>query len=559
MRNSMSPAAIALSTASRYFDRLRRRARLFFRGESPRRFFDLHDARLVREVFTDAGHPPPAEPAPGAFERGERIYELHGDVRALFPFALTPFGRAAFLHWYIVYGRGELAASPDDLVAYLAELDATPDRGLVPTYLLRPDWQEQHPDALTPHGWGAFKRWLADEYGVTGRWFRRASLPPRYGQEQMPGPGVNLVGFFRYTSGLQQAVQSVANALSLAGINTELRDVPNSHARETRRREGFDGLERHPVTILNTGLDLSVPEVYKLAALHPKRDTYRVAVWWWELERLPADWLGRGADVDEIWAPTTFIATALKPLGKPIYPMLPSVRLPEFTPRPKEYFGLDRAKFTFLFVFDMNSRMPRKNPLALIRAFRRAFAPADPVELVVKVSPQEKFFPEWWSELRSAAAENGVRLIDKHVSRDDLYALMNAADAYVSLHRSEGLGLTMAEAMLLGKPTIATGYSGNLDIMTPSNSYLVKYERTTIAEATWPYPQGCEWAEPSVEHAAELMRDVFDHPEEAKAVGRRGRDEVTALLSPDVAGRRMAARLNEIAAGGFQHHRGRTT
>ena len=145
------------------------------------------------------------------------------------------------------------------------------------------------------------------------------------------------------------------------------------------------------------------------------------------------------------------------------------------------------------------------------------------------------------------------------MSRDDLYGLMSAADAYASLHRSEGLGLTMAEAMLLGKPTIATGYSGNLDFMTPDNSYLVNYDRAVIAEATWPYPQGCVWAEPSVEHAAELMRHVFDNPDEAKAVGRRGRDEVTALLSPEVAGRQMAARLNEIAASVHRHHRGRTT
>jgi glycosyltransferase involved in cell wall biosynthesis len=550
MRTS-TPATLIL-------DRLVRRARLLFQGESPRRYFDIRDPRLVRQLFENAELPPPIAPAPGAFERAERVYELRDDVRALMPFALTPFGRGAFLDWYLKFGRAELAASPDDLVAYLAELDATPDRGLAPTYLLRPDWQEQHPDALTPSGWRKFKAWLADEYGVGGRWFRRAALPPRFAAPK-PADGANVVGFFRYTSGLQQAVQSVANALAIVGIPTELRDVPNSHARETRRREGFDGLERHPVTILNTGLDLAVPEVYRLAALHPKRSTYRVAVWWWELERLPAEWLGRGADVDEIWAPTTFIAAALKPLGKPIFPMLPSVRVPEFTPRSKEFFGLDPAKFTFLFVFDMNSRMPRKNPVALIRAFRLSFAATDPVELVIKVSPQEKYFPEWWAELRGAATEAGVKLIDRHVSRDDLYGLMNAADAYVSLHRSEGLGLTMAEAMLLGKPTIATGYSGNLDFMTPENSYLVRHDKAVIAEAVWPYPRGCEWAEPSVEHAAELMRRVFENPDESRRVGERGRDELTSLLAPETAGRRMAARLAEIRAGGFQLRRGRTS
>ena len=547
MTKSVSPAAAALLSAGRLVGRLRRRARLLFQGESPRRYFDITDPRLVRLVFDEAGLPPPAAPAPGGFERAERVYELREDIRALLPFALTPSQRGAFLHWYLTHGRREIAATPEDLVGFLTALDATPDRGLVPTFLLRPDWQDQHPEALTPRGWGPFKQWLADEFEIRGRWLRRATLPAEF-TDAPPGNGVNVVGFFRYPSGLQQAVESVANALAVAGIATELRDIPILHGREVVGRAGFDGLERFPVTILNTGLDRSIPEVYKLAGLHARRGMYRVAVWWWELERLPAEWLGRGSAVDEIWAPTSFIASALGVLGKPIFPMLPSVRLPAVTPRPKTHFGIDPAKFTFLFVFDMNSRMPRKNPTGLIRAFRLAFRPSDPVELVIKVSPQEQFYPEWWVELRGAANENGVRLIDRHMTRDELFALMNAADAYVSLHRSEGFGLTMAECMMLGKPTIATAYSGNLDFMTPENSYLVRHERGVIADDVWPYPRGCAWAEPSETHAAELMRRIFERQAEAAAIGERGRDEVTRLLSPEAAGKRMAARLAAIRA-----------
>jgi hypothetical protein len=100
--------------------------------------------------------------------------------------------------------------------------------------------------------------------------------------------------------------------------------------------------------------------------------------------------------------------------------------------------------------------------------------------------------------------------------------------------------------MLLGKPTIATGYSGNVDFMTPQNSYLVDYARTTIAEDVPPYPKGCVWAEPSVEHAAALMRRVFEHRDEAAVVAERGRAAVRELLSPQAAGARMAARLAEI-------------
>jgi glycosyltransferase involved in cell wall biosynthesis len=346
----------------------------------------------------------------------------------------------------------------------------------------------------------------------------------------------------------------VVDALTVRYIPTSLRDVPMPFNRDGRRRAGFDGLEQYPVTILNTGLDMPVPEAYRLAGLHRRPGVYRVAVWWWELEQLPSDWFDRGRDVDEIWAPTAFIASALRPLGKPVFPMLPSVRLPAVTPRPKAHFGMSPEKFTFLFVFDMNSRLPRKNPLGLIRAFRLAFRPADPVELVIKVSPQERFYANWWNELRAAARDNGVTLIDRGLDRGELLALMAAADAYVSLHRSEGFGLTMAEAMLLGKPTVATAYSGNLDFMLPENSYLVRYEPAAIADDIPPYPKGCAWAEPSVEHAAEVMRRVVAHPDEARAIAARGKADAERLLAPRAAGERMAARLaaitREVASAG---------
>ncbi|HEY3787925.1 MAG TPA: glycosyltransferase, partial [Urbifossiella sp.] len=168
------------------------------------------------------------------------------------------------------------------------------------------------------------------------------------------------------------------------------------------------------------------------------------------------------------------------------------------------------------------------------------------VELAIKVGAQTHLDHEWWTELRAAAAENGIKLIDRGLERGDLLALMNAADAYVSLHRSEGFGLTMAEAMLLGKPVIATGYSGNLDFMTQKNSYLVRHEFTRIAEEISPYPKGCVWADPSIEHAAEQMRRVYENRSEAAAVAARGRREAAALLCPEAAARRMVQRLQEI-------------
>ena len=125
----------------------------------------------------------------------------------------------------------------------------------------------------------------------------------------------------------------------------------------------------------------------------------------------------------------------------------------------------------------------------------------------------------------------------------DSYALINACDCYVSLHRSEGFGLTMAEAMLMRKPVIATAYSGNLDFMTAENSLLVDYRRVPITADLPHYPKGAEWAEPCVEAAAHWMRWAYEHPQEAGDLGRRAEREAARLLSPQAAGCRMAQRL----------------
>ena len=140
-------------------------------------------------------------------------------------------------------------------------------------------------------------------------------------------------------------------------------------------------------------------------------------------------------------------------------------------------------------------------------------------------------------------AEAGVQLRNEVLPRGDLLALMNCCDCYVSLHRSEGLGLGMAETMLMGKPVIATGYSGNLDFMNDGNSYLVKYERKASEVDHPPYPKGSVWAYPDEDHAAELMRYVVEHLEEAKAKGAKAKTDLERDLSPAAYAERLKARL----------------
>ena len=201
--------------------------------------------------------------------------------------------------------------------------------------------------------------------------------------------------------------------------------------------------------------------------------------------------------------------------------MPPGVELEEFAPQPRNHFQLSDDEFLFLNLFDMTSGLERKNPFAIIAAFQQAFRPEEPARLVLKVSRANHNRARWQELQHAARAAGRVTLVDTVLSRPDTLALMNCADAYVSLHRSEGFGLTLAESMLLGKPVVATSYSGNMDFMTPENSYLVDYQMAAITDDLPNYERGMCWAEPSIAHAATQMRSIYDDRPRARAIGER--------------------------------------
>ena len=170
--------------------------------------------------------------------------------------------------------------------------------------------------------------------------------------------------------------------------------------------------------------------------------------------------------------------------------------------------------FCFLFVFDYRSVFRRKNPLGLVEAFCRAFEPGralagDQVDLRRRIPGRAQALTE------AIADRPEIQLVEDTVTTGEKNAMIANCDCYVSLHRSEGLGLTMAEAMYFGKPVIATAYSGNLDFMTEGNSYLVPFKMTEIGPDAEPYPADKQWAEPDLDAAAAVMREVYERPEGA--------------------------------------------
>ncbi|WP_445240669.1 glycosyltransferase [Microcoleus vaginatus] len=224
---------------------------------------------------------------------------------------------------------------------------------------------------------------------------------------------------------------------------------------------------------------------------------------------------------------------------------MPSIALPAPSLN-REALNLPKNKFIFLFVFDFSSRIERKNTLATIQAFKQAFGEDNSVLLVIKSSNSHTFSAAPAS-LNSAIANNSnIKHLDGYLSKNKLNGLLYNCDCYVSLHRCEGFGLTMAEAMFYGKPVIATGYSSNTEFMNVGNSYLVKYKLIPIEKDCGPYKKGNVWAEVDVEHAAYLMRYVFNNYREAQQVGAIAAEEIQTLLHPQVTGNKIRKRLEYI-------------
>lgn len=506
----------------------------------------------VRQVFANP---------PGV--RIRSMFNEYYDWRLQFPLALTPDGRGQFLH-YLLAGAMPFWKLPIEEVLWF-HLDNAEDpmRGIAETYQLNPEWQQLHPLALTPDGWPRFKNWFQQQYDIQEPWLDQMPTPPAppapqlkllrrldsLQHSQVPGDrpfGINVMGHFRYPSGLQEATLNAVAALELADVPHAKRDVPNNHMVDLPDRTGYLDLETYDVTLSTVAAVPLAENRYRHAGLWKRDGVYRIACWYWELETVLPAWAKEAQHFQEMWAPTKFIRDAFqKHLSIPVTHMPAGIRFPNPTGLTRTELGLPEEPFLFLFMFDMASVFQRKNPLAVVESFKRAVGRSRDVRLVIKLSRGD-FDPANLKRLQDACAEVDAVLLNRVMTRNESYGLLENCDCYISLHRSEGYGLTMAEAMSYGKPVIATGYSANLDFTTPENARLVSHELVPLERDYTPYPKGAFWADPSVEDAAKHIRWVLDHPVERDAMAARGQREVREGLSLQAYGRRMRERLKEI-------------
>jgi len=278
--------------------------------------------------------------------------------------------------------------------------------------------------------------------------------------------------------------------------------------------------------------------------------SYNIVYPAWELARYPECWAKVLERFDEVWAPSAFIRDAIAGVvSKPVVhmPLAVDLKLSSFLGR--RHFGIPEDAFVVLFFFDFSSFADRKNPAAVLKAFEHLAArrPNAHIHCVIK-SRGGADADEAQSALedRLAALAPRAQAIYGDLSDNEIKNLVRVCDVFVSLHRSEGFGRGMAEAMAMGRPAIATGYSGNLDFMTPETSLLVDYDLVPVAEGAYPHGDGQVWADASPEHASRLIEQLLDDRAAARAMGERARRHIRENFCLRAIGQRYVDRLKAI-------------
>ncbi|MBT9447106.1 MAG: glycosyltransferase family 4 protein [Hyphomonadaceae bacterium] len=375
-----------------------------------------------------------------------------------------------------------------------------------------------------------------------------ARLPKAQTGLRLPANAATLIGLFSAPLGHGTAAHLCALELRAAGVEVSEIDVSASVGAPvetmTANAKSNDG-----AAVLMMNPDTAVHALSRGAA-DLVRGRRVIGYWVWELEAPPSHWrVGRGL-VHEIWTPSAFSAVAARAAFDVPVSVIPhpAALRPPVTPTPesraagRKRIGVGAGDFVAFQSFSLASSLERKNPLAAIRAFRDAFGADPKAHLVIRMSQGDRY-PQAREKLRTAVREAGpgVTLIEA-AGYDELMALYAACDVYISLHRSEGFGLNLAEAMLAERAVIATGWSGNLDFMDGDSSALIPAKLVPVRDPQRVYSvAGARWAEPDHDATVESLRLLRANPDSRAAMATRGAERARALLGGGAAARALRA------------------
>ncbi|OLF18343.1 FkbM family methyltransferase [Actinophytocola xanthii] len=420
----------------------------------------------------------------------------------------------------------------------------------------RADLQLVYPDPLHADAEG-YRHWCRTS-GANERELPVSAVadrPPAPVVEPVETLGANVLGYLTAELGVGEMGRLVHGAVVASGVPVATAVEEFTVVSRTSHPLSPDARPGEPtfgVSVLVVNADMTGQTL----RLYPElaRDRYVIGVWSWELDTFPPAMHPAFGQVDEIWTISEFCAEAIREHSPvPVHTFAVPVRDP-LGPAAAQRAPRNDEVTRFLFVFDHNSIFDRKNPLAAIAAFRAAFGDRSDVRLVLKTINGDRH-PGDRERLRLAAAgDDRIELIEEYLSGEEVAKLFETADAYVSLHRSEGFGLTVAEAMAHGLPVVATDYGGTAEFLTAETGWPVPYRLVDVGPGNEPYPRDAHWAEPDIDAAAAALREIAADPVAALRRAAAGRQHVLTSRPATRAAEWVRTRL-EAAHGTWLHRR----
>ena len=510
-----------------------------------------------------------------------QLYEDRADLQAAFPDMLAS-RREAFLNWFaeragpeagitgaLMQAQAVVAADARTEAQVVAKAPTVPSAAPAPAkaaavqapasaptpvlpyrLVYRLAWRARH--VLRPMTSLAFRQRMRE--ALLRRAFPVAvsstvapPTPALASSEARHPPGVTVIGYVQAESGVGESARSTLRALACTDVPHSVQDYRVGNV--SRMGESVDAAltngRQHAISLFHINAD-QLPAARTFLGEAPFTGTYRIGFWAWELENFPAEWHGAFAHVDEVWVPSTFCQRAIAAVSPvPVLVMPHCVEFPAQLLPDRARFGLRADSVAFLAMADMMSIAGRKNPFAAVQAFRSAFAADDTrVQLIVKIANAHRDVAAHQQLKALVAGHPQILLLDESLDRPTLNRLLDSVDCFVSLHRSEGFGLVIAEAMARGKVVVATDWSGNTDFMNAHNALPVDYELVTLQADAGPYRKGERWAEPSQQDAVGKMRLVVADAGLRASLGQRARQDVMARLTPPAVAELQKSRLN---------------
>lgn len=352
--------------------------------------------------------------------------------------------------------------------------------------------------------------------------------------------GVNMIGAVNGASGLSEGSRGTALGLREAGIPTRVWDFEAAKGAEAAKEPPYR------VNLVHANPNQLPELVYRIPA-ELWTGCYNIGFWVWEQEQLPEEWVRYMPLFDEIWMPSGFSAAAIRRGGTLPVHVVPHIVAPEYDPAwDRKRWGLPEDLFLVLVAFDCDSCVERKNPAGAVRAFCRAFSPEEPVGLVVKARNMTR---ELEVEFRSLLeGRENVYFFREDYPKTAVNSLIRAADVYLSLHRAEGFGLILAEAMYLGTPVVATDWSGNRDFMDAETACAVDARLVPLEQDIPPYKRGSRWAQPDEQQAAQYLRRLYEEPALRQRLTERAKARVSGELSAETVSQIIKERMEDLRA-----------